>query len=248
MDFRYCILIPHYCHDSELARLLPRLADAGLPVLVVDDGSGAETLARLRKLVATHSWASLAARQSNGGKGAAMLTGLRLLAEQGFTHVVSMDADGQHDPADLPTLCRRSRRNPEQVFSGCPVFGDDIPPARRYGRVITNVLARIEAGCWRLEDVMCGLRLYPLAAVLPLCDALSRRQRMEFDIEILVRLCWAGKVPAFMPTRVAYPAHGRSHFRLVADNGRLAYMHAVLLAGALWRVPMRWVQTLMRKP
>ena len=248
VDLSYCILIPHYRHDSQLARFLPRLADTGLPLLVVDDGSGAETLDRLRKLVAAHSWASLATRDTNGGKGAAVLTGLHLLAERGFTHVISMDADGQHDPADLPLLCRRSRRNPEQVFSGRPVFGDDVPAARRYGRVVTNVLARIEAGYWRLEEAMCGLRLYPLATVLPLCEALSHRQRMEFDVEILVRLCWAGKMPAFMPTRIAYPPHGRSHFRLVVDNVRLACMHVALLAGALWRLPMRRLSTLLRKP
>lgn len=242
MSNRYGILIPHYRHGSELAGLLPQLARAGLPVLVVDDGSGAETLARLRVLIDAHAWASLVERDRNGGKGAAMLTGLRLLAEQGFTHVISMDADGQHDVADLAVLHRRSRSHPDQVFSGNPVFGDDIPAVRLYGRALTNTLARLEAGCWRLRDAMCGLRLYPLAAVLPLCDALSRRPRMEFDIEILVRLCWAGKVPEFLQTRVVYPRGGHSHFRLLADNVRLVRMHLMLLAGALWHLPMRWLR------
>lgn len=242
MGHRYAILIPHYCHDSELAGLLPQLAKTGLPTLVVDDGSDAETLARLRALIDAHAWASLVERDSNGGKGAAMLTGLRLLAEQGFTHVISMDADGQHDVSDLAVLHCCSRRQPEQVFSGCPVFGDDIPSVRRYGRTLTNTLARIEAGCWRLKDAMCGLRLYPLAAVLPLHDALKRRPRMEFDIEILVRLCWAGRVPEFLQTRVIYPQGGRSHFRLLADNARLVRMHTMLLVGALWRLPRRWLR------
>lgn len=238
----YGILIPHYRHDSELAGLLPRLAEAGLPVLVVDDGSGAETLARLRELIRAHPWVSLAARDSNGGKGAAMLTGMRLLAERGFTHVISMDADGQHDIADLAVLYRCSRRHPDKVFSGSPVFGDDMPAVRRYGRAITNTLARVEAGCWRLRDAMCGLRLYPLAVVQPLYGALGRRPRMEFDIEILVRLCWAGKVPVFLQTRVVYPQGGRSHFRMLTDNLRLARMHTMLLAGALWQLPLRWLR------
>lgn len=242
MGHRYCILIPHYRHETELAGLLPRLKESGLPVLVVDDGSGAETLARLRELIGAHTWASLAERESNGGKGAAMLTGIRLLAEQGFTHVISMDADGQHDPSAVAALHDSSCRSPARVFSGSPVFGDDIPTARRYGRGLTNVLARVEAGCWCLKDTMCGLRLYPLAAVLPLCDALSRRQRMEFDVEILVRLCWAGEVPAFLQTRVVYPQGGRSHFRLLADNVRLARMHTVLLVSALWHLPIRWLR------
>ena len=232
----YCILIPHYRHDAELARYLPRLAKAGLPALVVDDGSDIGTRARLRSLVAAHPWVSLFERERNGGKGAAMVDGLRELASRGFTHAISVDADGQHDPDDVGRVLQASRREPGAAFSGRPVFGPDIPKSRLHGRRITNALANFEAGARaRIDDAMCGFRVYPLAAILPLCELAGGRRRMEFDIEILVRAVWAGLPLKFFPTHVVYPEGGRSHFRLVRDNVRLTGMHVALLAGGLLR-------------
>lgn len=225
----YSILIPHYCHDEELAGYLPKLATTGLPALVVDDGSDAGTLARLRVLVAAHPWVSLFERRRNGGKGAAMVSGMRQLANDGFTHVVSVDADGQHDPADVGRVLQASWRHPGAVYSGKPVFGPDIPAARLHGRKLTNALANIEAGARLIDDAMCGFRVYPLASILPLCASIGTRRRMEFDIEILVRAVWDGLPVKFFPTRVVYPEGGRSHFRMVRDNVRLTRMHSTLL-------------------
>ena len=132
------------------------------------------------------------------------------------------------NPADIEHVHTASRRQPRALFSGKPVFGADVPAARLHGRKVTNLLARIEAGSAAIEDAMCGFRVYPVAPVLPLADAIGARVRMEFDIEILVRAAWAGLPLRFFPTRVAYPAGGRSHFRIV-DNLRLSGMHTVLL-------------------
>ena len=247
MSDRYCIVIPHYCHDAQLADFLPLLGVAQLPLLVVDDGSPAASLARLEQLVGEHPWAQLILREENSGKGAAMITGLREAQSQGFTHVILVDADGQHDPADIARLHAASLQAPEALFSGKPIFGEDIPASRLYGRMITNTLAKIEAGNWGIADAMCGLRLYPLAQVLPLCKQLGNRLRMEFDTEILVRASWADLDIHFLPTQVRYPASGRSHFRMIQDNVRLAAMHSLLLVGALVRVPARlWRRLLAR--
>ncbi len=235
-DFRYCILIPHYRHDRELAEYLPRLAHVGLPALVVDDGSDPDTRFRLRRLVSGHPWASLIQRERNGGKGAAIIDGLKTLARNGYTHAISVDADGQHDSADVTRVHEASQRDPQAIYSGRPVFGDDIPRFRLHGRKITNLLARIEADRKEIEDAMCGFRLYPLATILPLCDAIGSRRRMEFDTEILVRAAWAGLPLRFFPTRVIYPQGGRSHFRMISDNIRLSLMHATLLFHRFLRV------------
>ncbi len=234
-EFRYCILIPHYRHDKELARYLPGLAGTGLPALVVDDGSGPDTLSRLRKLVSIHPWVSLIQRERNGGKGAATIDGLKTLARNGYTHAISIDADGQHDLADVARVHAASQRHPHSVYSGRPVFGDDVPQVRLQGRKITNLLAQIEAGSREIEDAMCGFRLYPIATILPLCASIGARHRMEFDTEILVRAAWAGLPLRFFPTRVIYPQGGRSHFRMVRDNARLSRMHATLLVHRLVR-------------
>lgn len=236
MPERYHLLIPHYRHVDQLAGFLPQLETAGLPALVVDDGSDSKTRQRLRRLIASHSWASLLQRNRNGGKGAAMITGMKYLYAQGVTHVISVDADGQHDPAEITRLRLASQRHPARVVSGKPVFGDDMPKVRLHGRKLTNVLARLAAGDGQVEDAMCGLRLYPLNSVLPLFATLGKRVRMEFDVEILVRACWAGLELEFIPTRVVYPPDGRSHFRLFADNARFCRMHTVLILQALGRL------------
>ena len=236
MPERYHLLIPHYRHVDQLARFLPQLATTGLPTLIVDDGSDSGTRERLAELIACHPWASLLQRNRNGGKGAAMITGMKHLYAQGATHVISVDADGQHDPADITRLRLASQRHPSRLLSGRPVFGDDMPAIRLHGRKITNGLASALAGGDRIQDAMCGLRLYPLASVLPLFATLGKRLRMEFDVEILVTACWAGLELEFIPTRVAYPRGGRSHFRLFADNARFCRMHTVLILQALARL------------
>lgn len=229
MTDRYCILIPHYCHAEQLARFLPQLGAVKLPLLVVDDGSDAQSLAQLRALIAEHPWAQLHERSPNQGKGATMVAGMQAAQGQGFSHVILVDADGQHAAADLIKLHQASLNAPQTLFSGNPRFGADIPRARLYGREITNVLARLAAGSAAIEDAMCGLRLYPLDLVLPLTAAVGRRLRMELDTELLVRACWAGLELRYIDSAVVYPASGRSHFRMLSDNLRLTLMHITLL-------------------
>ena len=151
-QYRWCLLIPHYNHDAELATYLPRLERAGLPAVVIDDGSDPATRTRLRGLVSGHSWISMIERPRNDGKGAAMIEGMRALARQGYTHAICVDADGQHDPADIAMVLDASREAPEVIYSGKPIFGDDIPTARLHGRKVNDLFARIEAGSRVIED------------------------------------------------------------------------------------------------
>ncbi len=245
MNKSYCIVIPHYRHHVPLARMLPQLLHLGLDIFVVDDASGTTSLAQLTRLADQFRQVTVVQRNHNGGKGAAMMTGLSTARHKGFTHVVSLDADGQHDPGALPELLQLSRAKPNSLITGKPVFGSDIPALRLYGRELTNNLVRLVTGSSMIKDAMCGLRVYPLGQVLPLCAALGRRTRMEFDVEILVRACWAGLDIMSVDTRVVYPEDGESHFRMLKDNARLVVMHTLLLFGALRRLgrkkhPGRW--------
>ena len=234
----HCIVIPHYRHVPQLARFLPELEKVGLPLLVVDDGSGEESVLALRELLKSYPWTRLHERKVNGGKGAATITGLDQAQVQGFSHIILVDADGQHDPTDVAKMLKESMAYPNALFSGHPQFGDDIPAARRYGREITNVLARLESGNFQLADAMCGLRAYPIAATRKLCAACGYRQRMEMDTELLVRACWQGLEVRYIKTEVVYPEEGASHFRMGKDNLRMAAMHIILLLGAIVRVPL----------
>ncbi len=244
--FKPCLLIPHFCHVAQLSRFLPSLADKGLPIVVVDDGSPLETQDRLQALCAPFECVTVVLRAANGGKGAATVSGLQWADQHAYTHVVSMDADGQHDPADLPDMLETARRHPEHIVSARPLFGDDIPSARLHGRKITNTLVRIEAADWRLLDAMCGFRIYPVAMTLALCRELGWRTYMEFDVEILVRAAWRGMEVHYVPSKVVYPEDGASHFRMFKDNTRLTVMHITLLLGALARSPVLLWRSLRR--
>ena len=101
------------------------------------------------------------------------------------------------------------------------------------------MLARIEAGNWKLKDAMCGLRVYPVNTTLALASECGSRVRMEMDTELLVRACWHAIEVRYVDTKVVYPAEGASHFRMGKDNLRMAIMHCRLLLEALVRVPMR---------
>ncbi|MEQ1801099.1 MAG: glycosyltransferase family 2 protein [Gammaproteobacteria bacterium] len=231
------MLIPHFNHARQIRPVIDALGKLGLPVIVVDDGSGAESLALLREAVAGLPWLYLHREPENRGKGAAVMCGLRIAASRGFSHAVQVDADGQHRIADIPLLLGVAREHPEALVSGFPVYDETVPGARLHGRKISLFWTRLETWSGDIKDAMCGFRVYP---VVPL-NALLARERpgsgMEFDAEVLVRAHWAGIPLRFTPTAVTYPADGLSHFRMVRDNVRISRMHTRLFFGMLWRIP-----------
>jgi glycosyltransferase involved in cell wall biosynthesis len=210
----------------------------GLPVVLVDDGSG-ETCRLALQGLSRETGAHLVRLPVNGGKGAAVIAGLRKAQELGFSHALQVDADGQHDLGDVPHFLERARREPEAVICGRPVFDASIPRVRFVSRYITHVLVWLQTlSVTAVRDSMCGFRLYPLRPVLEVVDLDGVGRRMDFDVELLVKLTWRGRVLRWIDTRVSYPADGISHFRMLWDNLRLAGMHVRLVFGMLWRAPM----------
>lgn len=235
---RACIVIPVFNHGIAVARVLDELAPFGLPVLLVDDGSEADCAARLRGLAdATPDRITLLRRPRNGGKGAAVMDGLRRAFQEGFTHAVQLDADGQHEIGDLPRFLESADAHPQALITGTPVYDDSVPKARLYGRYLSHVWVWINTLSLDIRDSMCGFRVYPLASTMAVIEAENPGRHMEFDSEILIRLHWRGVPMINLPTRVRYPSDGISHFRLWRDNVLITGMHARLLAGMLWRLP-----------
>lgn len=233
---RLCAVIPVYNHGATVGAVHAQLAAQGLPCVLVDDGSEPGCAAALDALAAlprTH----LLRRGANGGKGAAVQDGLRAAAELGYTHALQVDADGQHALPDAAAFVEASRARPQAVVCGLPVYGDDVPRSRLYGRWLTRVWVWINTLSADIPDAMCGFRVYPLAQALPVIDGAHVGQRMDFDIAILVRLHWRGVAMVWLPTRVAYPEGGISHFKGVRDNLLISRMHARLFFGMLARSP-----------
>lgn len=209
------------------------LLEQGLPVLVIDDGSAPDEAETLRTLAEAHPQMGLIRREANGGKGAAMYTGFREAARLGYTHALQCDADGQHEPAAIRRFVELAQQHTEALIAGTPVYDGSVPPARLHGRRITNFFIRLETGGRCRCDGMCGFRLYPLAATLPLLERHLPAQRMGYDIQLLVEASWAGMEILEAPVKVVYPENGRSHFRMVRDNVAISLLHTKLCTLAL---------------
>jgi glycosyltransferase involved in cell wall biosynthesis len=232
-----CAVIPVYNHERAVGRVLAAVCAAGLPCILVDDGSAAGCARELERLAATMTDTQLLSLKPNRGKGFAVIAGFRAAAGRGYTHALQIDADGQHTLADIPRFVAEARAYPQALVCGRPVFDASMPWVRRYGRYLTHALVWLDTLSFSIPDSLCGFRIYPLAAVIRLADEEHIGARMEFDVEIIVRLYWRQLALRWIPTRVTYPLDGVSHFRLLRDNARMVALQTRLVLGMLLRLP-----------
>jgi predicted LPLAT superfamily acyltransferase len=227
--------------------VLDALERSGLPCILVDDCSSEACRVALERLsLVRANWVTLLRLPVNQGKGGAVMAGVRAAHRRGFSHVLQVDADGQHDLGDLPVFCALAAAHPRAVICGAPRFDDSIPLARKYGRLLTSVWVWINSLSLAVTDPMCGYRVYPVDSLVRLLDSANLGRRMDFDPEVLVRLSWAGLSVVNVPTRVRYPTDGVSHFRMVRDNLLISLMHTRLFLGMLARAPWLVARQLRR--
>ncbi|MEG3767582.1 glycosyltransferase family 2 protein [Alteromonas sp. 14N.309.X.WAT.G.H12] len=234
---KYCFIIPNYNHHQQIQEVVAALGAFNLPIIMVNDASNQTTRTVLEALEQETPRLKLVHHQRNQGKGGAVQTGLKVAHELGFTHALQIDADGQHNLADIAPMLALSEANPQAVISGAPEFDDSIPKHRFISRYITHFWVTIETLSFALKDTMCGFRVYPLAPCNALQKKVSLGKRMDFDIEILVRLYWQQTPIIFKSTKVTYPEDGASHFKLFRDNLLISWMHTRLFFGMLLRIP-----------
>ncbi len=237
MSFRPCLVLPVFDPGPALARTVAALADLGLPMFLVDDGSGPETRAELDRLAAGHPQVRLLALPTNQGKGAAVMAGLRRARQDGFTHALQVDADGQHDLEAVDRFLALGRGQPEAVVAGVPRFDRSVPPSRRYWRPLHHFWVWVATLSLDIQDSLCGFRLYPLDATVALMDRVAIPRRMDFDTEIIIRLHWDGVPVVNAPVGVTYPRDGVSHFSPWRDTLRIIWMHHRLVILMLPRAP-----------
>jgi glycosyltransferase involved in cell wall biosynthesis len=235
---RTCAVVPVFNHERAVGGVVEALLAHELPVLLVDDGSSAECAAVLDALAAAHADRVEVIRHAqNRGKGGAVMTGLEAALQRGYSHALQIDADGQHDTADVPRFLAAAAGEPYAMITGCPDYDESVPLGRKIGRYATHTWVWINTLSLRITDSMCGFRIYPLASTVPVIHRYRIGARMDFDTEILVRLDWAGVPIRNLPTRVRYPVDGVSHFALLSDNLLIARMHARLFFAMLPRAP-----------
>jgi len=233
--FRVCAVIPTYENALTVRAAVVAVREHVPDVILVDDGSGPDGRAACDALAA-EGLAVLVRHAANAGKGAAVKTGFAAAAARGFTHVLQVDADGQHDLARVPEFLRRAAEQPDALILGYPAYDASAPALRRFGHRFNAFWVTLElARANQVVDAQVGFRVYPLQAALA---AGARGDRMDFDIEIAVRMARQGTPVANLPVGVRYLAAqdgGISHFQPVRDNLRLFRLHTRLCTGELLR-------------
>jgi len=231
-----CALIPIFDHPETIEKVVTALPPE-LPCLIVDDGSAEPTRAALRRIGSEREDAWVVRRDRNGGKGAALKTGYRSALARGFTHVVQLDADGQHNASDVPRFLAAMRAQPDALVLGVPEFDASAPLARIYARQLSRGLVWMACLSRVVPDPLCGFRGVPLAPALAVIDAVQIGDWMDFEPEMAVRMVWHGTPVATLPTRVIYPPDGISHFSIARDYPRLVSLYLRLLGGMVVRAP-----------
>lgn len=238
---RPLILIPSYNTGPILRETVAGALSGHAPVWVVIDGSTDGSAELIDDLASPEDpQLRILKIAQNSGKGAAVLHGLRQALIEGFTHILTMDADGQHPAAHLPKFLELSAAHPDAMILGRPVFDSSAPAVRVAGRKISNFWANLETLGWGIDDSLFGMRLYPAQPLLEALESTRFARRFDFDPEAAVRLAWAGVPTLNLATPVRYPRKdegGVSQFRYLRDNTLLTWMHFRLLLGFFRRLP-----------
>ncbi len=228
-NFRPVVIIPSYNTGTALLEKTVRSAlDKGIPVKVVVDGSDDGSDRILDSLKGSDQNLTVLRKAENTGKGDALLQAATVAIDEGFTHGLMMDSDGQHPSNMIHPMLDRAKALPGSLIMGQPVFGDEAPWARVAGRKLTTFWTNIETLWCGLGDTLFGMRVYPLTPFIKAFGQTSFARGFEFDPEIAVRMTWLGCQPIQVKVPVRYldtNEGGVSHFHYLRDNLKLILLH-----------------------
>ena len=212
---RYCVIIPTFNNSDTIAAVVERALKVCPDVIVVNDGCTDNTESELCGFdikVLTH--------ERNSGKGKALKTGLEYACKNGYTYAITMDADGQHFPEDIPALTGMSHEH------------ENMPRQNTFANRFSNFWFRLQTA-QKLDDTQSGFRIYPLDALYGMGLLTSR---YEAELELLVFAAWHGVQVEMVPVRVWYAPAGErvSHFRPFRDFFRISVLNTLLCFGALF--------------
>ncbi len=237
----HLLLIPSYNPGKLVESTVQEALAYWRPVWVVADGSDDGSTEVLQKMAENTPHLKVIVMPRNQGKGSAIMAGLQQATKEGFTHVLTMDADGQHPAYLVPLFMQTSMQNPNAMILGKPVFDQSAPQLRVQGRKISNFWANLETLWMGIGDSLYGFRVYPVMPLLTIMQKHRFMRRFDFDIEAVVRLCWAKTYPINVDAPVKYldaKDGGVSHFNYWRDNALLTWMHTRLFITFLFRLPV----------
>ena len=236
----FCVLIPTYNNPKTLRDVVERVLQQCSDVIVVDDGSTVPATSILQGVPV-----EIIPHNRNLGKGAALRTGFYRAQCEGYTHCVTIDADSQHFPEDIPTLVKLSEENPEAFIIGSrSLTADNMPRGNTFANRFSNFWFRLQTG-QNIPDTQSGFRVYPLDSIHGLNHITAR---YEAELELMVYAAWHGVKMIPADIRVCYPEDRVSHFRPFADFMRITVLNTVLCFGALfYGLPLAIYRKLKKK-
>jgi hypothetical protein len=247
----HLVLIPSFNPGAKLRETVRDARAQWAPVWVIVDGSTDGSGAVLEEMGRADPLLRVLVRASNGGKGAALLDGLREARRAGFTHALTMDSDGQHPAECIGPFMAASRAAPDAMILGEPVFDTSAPRIRLRGRRIANWATNLETLWAGIHDTLFGFRVYPIAPLLAVMGKSRWMRRFDFDAEAVVRLSWRGVPAVNLPAPVRYFTAlegGVSHFDYWRDNVLLTSMYLRLFLGFALRLPLLIARRLRARP
>lgn len=231
LEHRFVMVLPSFNHAQFLPGVLAALEKLPWPIVVINDGSADSTAQILADWVrGSDGGRVVITHPENRGKAAALLTGFAAALDRGFTHALTIDSDGQHDPNDLHTLVAAASLQPNALVVGARSAQiPGYPWTGRLGRWFSNHAVWAECGA-RVHDTQSGLRCYPLANLPE-----ARAGRYAYETEIITRAAWAGIPIVEVPITCTYTApEGRvTHFRVLRDSLASLRLYAALFTLAL---------------
>ncbi len=223
----WCV-IPVYNNKCTVKDVARKCSAVIKNVIVVDDGStDVDVLSLLSDVDVV-----LLNHETNRGKGQAILTAARYVGEQGGDYMITIDADGQHNPEDIKNFLPIILEGNLSLIIGCRDFNtENIPGKSRFGRRFANLWLQVETGI-QIDDCQSGFRAYPVKQLNQLS---FRGRRYDFEAEVLAKAAWAGLELKTVPVGVFYPipAERVSHFKPFLDNLRLSLIHSMLVGRRL---------------
>ncbi len=231
---KICVIIATYNNEKTVLGVINEVLELNKNVLVVNDGSTDNT----RQLLLGMSEITLIDYDLNRGKGHALLLAFRKAHQLGFTHAITIDSDGQHEPKNVADLnARLAEENANVLLMGARNMAQDgIPKKSSFGNKFSNFWYWVETGI-KLSDTQTGFRAYPLE---PISKLKFYTTKFEFEIEVIVRLAWLGVEVKEVPVLVNYPENRVSHFRPFKDFTRISILNTVLFfMAAFYYAPKR---------
>jgi len=222
-----CVIVPTYNNAGTLKDVLTRALAHGLPVIVVNDGCTDGTAALLAEAALS---VTVLTHERNRGKGIALRTGLTHARKAGFRYAITLDADGQHYPEDLPRFLEAiDGHHGALVLGSRDLTAENMPGGNTFANRFSNFWFRLQTGK-RIPDTQTGYRAYPLDK-LPNLRLLTARY--EAELTLLVFSAWKGVELVPVPIRVCYPEDRVSSFRPFRDFFRISVLNTFLCILAL---------------